>query len=149
MFYIWFLYLLYLVTPIQNKMPGDGEVLEDANDQQQLHVARVAIKCPPFWKINPRLWFAQIESQFSNANIVSDLTKYNTVVGHIESEILNAVSDIVLNPPNQGKYETLKTRLIESFADSEDELARKLLQTNSNDDSKPSQILKNMKERQC
>lgn len=36
-------------------------------------IAGVNIKCPSFWKINPQLWFAQVEAQFSVAS------KYETV----------------------------------------------------------------------
>lgn len=44
-------------------------------------VNRIQAKVPPFWKLNPQLWFKQIEAQFSNSGIVNDLTKYNTIVG--------------------------------------------------------------------
>lgn len=82
-------------------------------------IARVSIRVPPFWKANPALWFCQLEAQFENTGIQKDLTKYNTVVSSIESEILNQVSDIVLNPPVSNRYLALKKRLLDQFTDSD------------------------------
>ncbi|KMQ86374.1 gag-pol polyprotein [Lasius niger] len=87
----------------------NNENLVDAVPQ----ISRVGVKPPPFWKANPALWFVQLEAQFALANITEDGTKFNHVVSAIESDILNSISDLVLGPPETGKYETLKKRLIE------------------------------------
>ncbi|XP_023242250.1 uncharacterized protein LOC111640474 [Centruroides sculpturatus] len=91
-------------------------------------IARVAIRTRPFWKANPTLWFAQIEAQFANANITADERKFNNVIAAKESEILAQVSDIVVQHPDKDKYLTLKRRLIDQFADSEQQRLRLLLQ---------------------
>ncbi|XP_035217728.1 uncharacterized protein LOC118191048 [Stegodyphus dumicola] len=78
-----------------------------------LNISRVSIKPPPFWKVSPTLWFAQLEAQFDIAGITVDSTKFNHVISAIKSDILNSVCDIVLHPPVTGNYDTLKTRLIE------------------------------------
>ena len=57
-----------------------------------------------------------METQFYNSDITRDKTKYNTIVGVIDSDILSCVSDIVLNPPPSKKYVTIKERLIKRFA---------------------------------
>ncbi|KAJ6639317.1 Extracellular serine/threonine protein [Pseudolycoriella hygida] len=57
------------------------------------------------WSINTN----KLEAQFANSNIVSDLTKYNTIVG-VGVDILNTVSDIVLIPPADNMYLAVKTR---------------------------------------
>lgn len=69
-------------------------------------ISRVAVKVPPFWKTNPKLWFNQMESQFYNSGITQDATKYHTLVGSVESDVLNSVSHIIENPPTQNMYDT-------------------------------------------
>lgn len=114
--------------------------------QQPTTLARVSVKIPPFWSAKPQLWFAQVESQFFAGGITRDETKYHTVVAAIESNILNHVSDIILNPPTADMYSTLKKRMIEQFADSEQKQIRKLLQDMDLGDIRPSQLLREMRE---
>lgn len=116
---------------------------------QPNQVNRLSIRTPPFWKINPQLWFRQVEGQFTNAGIVNDLTKFNTIIGVIDSEILSTVSDIVLNPPAANIYETLKQRLIKQFTDSDSKKLKTLLNDIQIGDMKPSDLLRKMRELSC
>lgn len=109
-------------------------------------INRVAIKIPPFWKANPALWFCQLEAQFKTSGITQDETKYNSVVAAIESEILAQVSDLILDPPDNDKYDTLKKRLQDCFTDSETCRIQKLLNTVQLADSRPTQLLRRMRE---
>lgn len=109
-------------------------------------VSRVAIKVPPFWKANPKLWFRQLDSQFFNAGITNDVTKYHTLVGAVESDVLACVSDIILQPPTQNLYATLRQRLEENYSDSEEKQLRKLLSDLELGDKRPSQLLREMKD---
>lgn len=111
-----------------------------------LNVSRVSVKVPPFWKANPKLWFSQIESQFFNAGISQDATKYHTLVGSIESNILNAVSHIIERPPAENMYGALKTALLAEFQDSEEKRLQKLLENVDMGDRKPSAMLREMRQ---
>lgn len=82
------------------------------NNDENRNISRIQVKVPPFWKQNPQLWFRQLEAQFAKSNVTQDLTKFNTIVGVVESDILAFVSDIVLNPPANNMYDTIKNRLI-------------------------------------
>ncbi|KAI9575918.1 hypothetical protein GQX74_011719 [Glossina fuscipes] len=55
------------------------------------NISRVAVKVPPFWKSNPRLWFNQLESQSFTAEITLDTIKYHTLVCSFESDTANAL----------------------------------------------------------
>ncbi|XP_075148041.1 uncharacterized protein LOC142222011 [Haematobia irritans] len=121
-------------------MPGDNNHLE---------ISRVAVKVPRFWRQNPRLWFRQLESQFITSGITADETKFHTLVGSIESNILNHVSHIVENPPEENKYRTLKDALLNEFVESEEKRLRPLLENVSIGDNKPSVLLKEMRELSC
>lgn len=112
-------------------------------------VNRIHVRVPPFWKLNPQLWFKQIEAQFANSAINNDLTKYNTIVGVIDSDVLTSVSDIVLDPPNINLYETLKQRLIKNFTDSDNKKLDQLLHDLTLGDTKPSDLLRRMRAISC
>lgn len=112
---------------------------------QQGEIAKVSVRIPPFWTINPAMWFSQVEAQFAISGISNDFTRYNTVVGAMDSSVLMHVSDILLGPVQQRSYKTLKERLIQQFADSEQQRLRKLLQDLSLDDKKPSALLREMR----
>ena len=79
---------------------------------EQPGVYRVAAKLPPFWPDSPTVWFAQVEAQFATAHIVNDQTKYDYVVGQLDSKYASVVRDILTHPPPENKYNHLKNELI-------------------------------------
>ncbi|GFV60186.1 uncharacterized protein TNCV_2610581 [Trichonephila clavipes] len=83
---------------------------------ETVEVARIALRLPPFWKSNVRLWIAQCDHAFTFSGISSDDTKYSALVANLDAETLSYVSDIVLSPPNSDKYHTLSQRLIPNLA---------------------------------
>lgn len=109
-------------------------------------VSHVAVKIPPLWKANIKLWFIQVESNFALAKVTNDLTKYNHLISSIDPETLSSVSDILFAPPETDKYEALKTRLITEFSASENEQMRRLISEMHLGDDKPSQFLRKMRE---
>lgn len=109
------------------------------------HVAHVGVKPPPFWKTNPSLWFLRLEAQFTLAKITCQTTKFNHVVAAVDADILSSVSDLLLTPPSDNPYDTLKQRLIESHSESEESRIRTLLQGVELGDSRPSHLLTRMR----
>ncbi|XP_058987782.1 uncharacterized protein LOC131806915 [Musca domestica] len=115
------------------------------NSGPSMEVSRVAVKAPPFWRSDPLLWFKQMESQFIMAGITQDSTKFHTIVASIESSILEKVSNIIVDPPAENMYDTLKEKLISSFSDSEEKRLKKLLTNVELGDKKPSELLSEMR----
>ena len=113
---------------------------------EQPQINRVTCKIPPFWKKNVTLWLIQVENAFQISHITKDETKYAYLVAAIDSEALSHVSDLILNPPHENKFRTLKDRLIAEFADSELTQTRKLLSELQLGDLKPSALLRQMRE---
>ncbi|GFW11169.1 retrovirus-related Pol polyprotein from transposon 17.6 [Trichonephila clavipes] len=113
---------------------------------ETVEVARIALRLPPFWKSNVRLWIAQCDHAFTFSGISSDDTKYSALVTNLNAETLSYVSDIVLSPPNSNKYHTFLQRLITQFSDSETQKIKKLLTDLQLEDEKPSHLLRKMKE---
>ncbi|XP_036332222.1 uncharacterized protein LOC118743564 [Rhagoletis pomonella] len=123
-------------------MPEDN--FEDAVTTVQ--VARLAVKPPPFWKPDPRLWFAQVEAQFVRSGISTDETKFYAIVAEVDSAILAHASDIISAPPATNKYNTLKERLIDEFGESTERRLKRLFETCELNDRKPTTLLREMKE---
>lgn len=118
----------------------------DANGNDgAVQVSRLAVKLPPFWKPYPKLWFLQVEAQFSRAGIATDDTKYFALVAEIDSSILKCASDILLTPPATEKYETLKLRLVEEFSESEDARFKRLFYNIATEGKKPSAVLREIR----
>ncbi|XP_050037968.1 uncharacterized protein [Dermacentor andersoni] len=107
-------------------------------------VWRVALTLPPFWADSPKVWFAQVEAQFSLAHITQDRTRYDYVVAHLDTRYANEVRDILSNPPTANLYEHLKTELIRRLSLSEDQKVRQL-QSAELAERKPSQLLRHMR----
>ncbi|XP_049522567.1 uncharacterized protein LOC125945053 [Dermacentor silvarum] len=105
---------------------------------------RVAIKLPPLWVYSPKVWFAQVEAQFSLARITQDRTRYDYVVAHLDARYANEVRDILANPPTANLYEHLKTALIRRLSLSEEQKIRQL-QSAELAERKPSQLLRHMR----
>lgn len=139
--------ILVLNMETDSSQNGAGDSSGAISPQQDATIARVAVKPPPFWKTNPKLWFAQLEAQFSIAGISDDSTKFNHVVAAIESDVLSTVQDIVMDPPEKGqRYSELKKRLINVHSESESSKVRTLLQGLELGDQRPSQLLTKMRE---
>ena len=94
--------------------------------EEPKEINRVALKLPTFWKMNPTMWFTQVESQIITATFTADAMKYHFVLTEIDSKIVLEVSDIILKPPTIDMYSTLKNQLIACFTESQ-ERVNKLL----------------------
>lgn len=124
----------------------DTDNPEGSSVVNKSEISRVTVKVPPFWASQPQIWFAQIESQFDICGIVTDVTKFNTIVGNIESNVLTQVTDAVLSPPEKDKYANLKKAIIERYSDSEQSRMRKLLSDVDLGDKKPSQLYNELRQ---
>lgn len=123
-----------------------GSMLGEENSVANAQLHRISMKLPPFWDKHPKLWFASVESQFIMSGITQDSTKFYSVVSILSSEVLNYVSDIVLQPPENNKYDKLKERLIADFSDSEQTRIKAVLSELMLGDDKPSHLLRKMKQ---
>jgi cleavage and polyadenylation specificity factor subunit 1 len=104
-------------------------------------IDKISVKVPPFWADDPVLWFAQIENQFDLAGIKHDSTRFYHVASALEQRYATAVRDIVLKPPDTGKYLHLKTELIRRFTPSPAARLKRLFQHEELGDRKPSDFL--------
>lgn len=114
---------------------------KDASDE----VCRVGIKVPPFWPNEPALWFVQLEAQFALSNITVDATKFYYVISNLDVKYVCEVKDVITNPPEDKKYEKIKSELISRLSASREQRVRQLLSHEELGDRKPSQFLRHLR----
>ena len=108
------------------------------------HEHAVSLKLPPFWTTHPRSWFAQAEAQFVIRGIVTDDTKYYYILASLDQDTATRLLDLLDNPPEEGKYQTIKARLLDTFDLSELERASQLLHIHPLGAAKPSELMDEM-----
>ncbi|GFS49813.1 integrase catalytic domain-containing protein [Nephila pilipes] len=99
-------------------------------DNPNMQINQVAVEPPIFWRNKPKLWFLQLEAQFTNSGISQDTTKYNIVVAAFDENVLDFVVDILSNPPKNEKYDTLKKALLNRLTDTKEYPSAHLLSIN-------------------
>lgn len=109
-------------------------------------VSAVAVKPAPFWREDPDLWFDLLESQFTLANISVDNTMFTYVISVLDHGLLKTVSDVVRNPPANGKYAALKGALISRLSASASAKINSLLEDVELGDRPPSQFYRELKD---
>ncbi|KRY51977.1 hypothetical protein T03_9437 [Trichinella britovi] len=116
-------------------------------DNLDMETVAISVKLPPFWPHSPRLWFAQAEAQFALRHVSASLTKYYHVIASLPDSVAPDVDDL-LEPAGDAPYETLKRRLLERYGESDDDRFNALMNSARAGDTKPSQLLREMR-RNC
>lgn len=113
--------------------------------EKEISTISLQARIPPFWRAQPKLWFAQFEAVIAPYK-TSDEQKYNLVIPVLERTDIEQVSDIICKPPGAGKYKALKSRLLSVYEESESRQFQKLLGGLELGDQKPSQLLRVMRD---
>lgn len=105
----------------------------------------VSVKIPQFYSENPEWWFAQVESAFSVAGIIRDDTKCGYVVANLDKTAFPLVWGVISSLPTQGKYDAIKSRIINAYAEINVSKLRRLLRGQELGEDRPSVFLERMK----
>ena len=87
---------------------ADTEPVTIAKEPVTTVLQSVSIKLSSFWSSDLKLWFAQVEAQFATRNLTRQLTICHYVVGSLTPEVAAEVRDILIRPPEDEPYDTLK-----------------------------------------
>lgn len=80
-----------------------------------------SIKLPKMLQNEPELLFIQVESIFSNQNIVDEADRTRALVSNADAEVLNCVKHIVMaNPRPPNSYTQIKQAIISHFSMSDE-----------------------------
>ncbi|XP_031785821.1 uncharacterized protein LOC116417302 [Nasonia vitripennis] len=131
------------LEPPDNRYPN-FDLRNGQNDKREVDAAS---KCtlPPYWTFNPSLWFSQAESSFRSNRVTRDVAKYDLIVAGLPQDVAQEVSDVILNPPAEQRYETLKAAVLKRLTVSADHKLHQLLNEVQLGDRTPSQLLRYMR----
>ncbi|KAM7313109.1 uncharacterized protein ISCGN_003010 [Ixodes scapularis] len=116
----------------------------EPSDPPPATVAAAAVRLPPYWDRNPRVWFLQAESQFHLAGVTTQGRKYHHVVSALSPAAADEVYDVLANPSPATQYDQLKNALLQRTEVSERSRVHQLLSAEELGDRRPSQLLRRM-----
>ncbi|BHF79053.1 hypothetical protein SprV_0602217000 [Sparganum proliferum] len=108
-------------------------------------VHAVHFTLPDFWQHAPELYFIRIESAFYSANITKELSKYHKLVEVPPANIISQVQPLLVKPPADAPYSTLKAEILRLNAVSDRQRYHQLIKEESLGDRKPSELLRRMR----
>lgn len=111
----------------------------------EVQAISTSTKIAEFWKDSPSLWFCHFEAIITSQKL-GDESKFHLALTKLAKEEIQQVRDIILSPPEEQKYNTLKARLINCYEESEEKKFQRLFTDLEIGDQKPSQLLRKIKE---
>ncbi|CAH8514081.1 unnamed protein product [Dicrocoelium dendriticum] len=105
----------------------------------------VSLSVPPFWDMDPVLWFAHLEAEFYNHRITSDYAKYCKLLSYLPKEISMQVRDVIISQ-TENRYEALKEATIKRVMPSEKVRLQQLFRDLQLGDKLPSTLLREMQQ---
>lgn len=130
------------VTPFQNPRHSE-EMLPGSKRQAAAVYARLPI--PTMSSNNIEAWFTSMDFWFTASGITSDKQKVATVFAALDPTVIGQLSEVIASMPQQDRFEYVKAKIIEHFADSEQRRLNRLLSELPLGDKKPSELYFEMK----
>ncbi|KAJ8981849.1 hypothetical protein NQ317_001812 [Molorchus minor] len=108
--------------------------------------SHLSVKLPPFVPDDPDMWLRLVDITFTLAKITNEEDKFGYVMTALDPRtVVREVREMLMQPPKEKPYTTLKQLLVTRFSTSQEERIRMLLEREEIGDSKPSQLLRRLK----
>lgn len=111
----------------------DWVTCDNTNKMAEGQVNHIAVKLPMFWTGNVAAWFAQAEASFEISGV------------SVPERVAAEISDVLTNPPQENKYQFLKSELIRRLSCSEEKRLNQFLSDEEIGDRSPSQFLRHLR----
>lgn len=89
-------------------------------------VSRIGLRMPEFTLTDPELWFSIIDRSFQASGITVDAIKFGHALTAIGPKYAAEVRDIIMNPPAERAYETLRSELVKRLSLTQEHKTRPL-----------------------
>ncbi|CAH8466172.1 unnamed protein product [Dicrocoelium dendriticum] len=119
--------------------------MESVDHKVESMLSVVSLSVPPFWDMDPVLWFALLEAEFYNHKITSDYAKYCKLLSYLPKEISTQVRDVIISQ-TENRYEALKEATIKRVMPSEKVRLQQLFRDLQLGDKLPSTLLREMQQ---
>lgn len=129
-------------------LPPDGDAQNrNIAPQVQSNVAVVyaRLPLPQLSSSNIESWFTTMDFWFTASGITSDKQKAATVLAALDPSVIAQLPDVISTMPLIERYNFVRTKIIEHFADSEQRRLNRLLSDLPLGDKKPSELYYEMK----
>lgn len=124
------------------KKKGRGSI--DGSEKKSVDYLKLSLKVPTFSPDDPEIWFALLEGQFNNFGITDDFIKFNNVITNLDIHHAKTVKDIIVNPPDNNRYNKIKSELIKRLTASHEKKVKQLLTYEELGDRTASQFLRHL-----
>ena len=106
----------------------------------------VAVKLPPFWEPNPRVWFVQCEAAFRHAAVTREITKFDHILTALPTSVVNSIIDLVdeVDEHPDDCYTLLKERLMGKYSLSKWSRCAAIVDHDQLGDRRPSALMDDM-----
>lgn len=135
---------------------GSGSTATDMDDQRRTssvsasapsNIAAVyaRLPLPQLSCSNIESWFITMDFWFAASGISSDKQKTATVLAALDPSVIAQLTDVIASIPAVNRFDFVRSKIIEHFADSEQRRLNRLLSEMPLGDRKPSELYYEMK----
>lgn len=132
---------------LQNQLQPNPVVNTQQTATQHSDIMAISLssRIPEFWIDQPRVWFIRTEAILAPQRLGDD-AKFDIVVSKLSKDVITQLTDFLSKPPDNGKFQAIKTKLLTMFEDSANRKIEKLIREMELGDQKPSQLLRRMRD---
>ena len=124
--------------------PGLEEICQFFPSPSSALVSNVSMKLPAFWPDAAKVWFTQVDAQFSIRSITVSKTKLYHMVAFLPQEVAFQILDLIQAPPPGDPYEVLRERFIRLYSLNDYQRFAALVSLPLNGDQKPLHLMNQM-----